>query len=107
VRGVLLILALLCGLGWWGVRVDADRRGTLDTPPVVETSWRHTKDGWQRADDWLPSKSANGSFTLTDFFMHRRANVPHPGVTASFLLLASLWCLVAFAPQDVTETEGR
>ena len=50
----------------------------------------------------------NGSVTLTNFFAHRpdRAS-PHPAVTASFLLLASLWCLVAFAPQGITEAGSR
>jgi hypothetical protein len=100
VRCTLLILALVGGLGWCGVYADADCRGS---PVAVETSWRHTKNGWQRADDWLTVDGQTAS-ALGIFDSHRPA-IPHPAIVALFLSLLSLWCLIAFTAAGSGETE--
>jgi hypothetical protein len=81
-KTVWLLVVLLALAGWMSVRVGAPIAQPPTTP--VEVSWRRTATGWENAGEWSPEA-------------FRRGDLLHPGLVASFCLLASLLALTAFA----------
>jgi len=88
-KTVWLLVVLLALAGWLCVRIGRP----VQTPSAApaEVSWRRTATGWENAGEWSPE-------------LFRRQELLHPGLVASFCLLASLFALTAFAePAKPTE----
>lgn len=83
----LLVLLLLAGwsIARYGAPIEPSR------PTCDAIAWRRTQTGWENAANWQTDQVA-------------RPKPLHPGVVASFCLLASLLALASFsAPPDNPE----
>jgi hypothetical protein len=85
---VLAILLCLVGVILLAALVDHD---AVCPPAPIESPWRLTNVGWERADAWPQptSRSARSG---------GRAGIPNPLLLALFESLAASFCLLAFPP---------
>jgi hypothetical protein len=92
------LLLFLGGLIWCAARIDVSE-SSFAPQRIVESPWRRTTDGWQRADRWPGATTSTESMglLLSDFTLGR-ASLPHPAIVALLLLLPSLLFLLAFSP---------
>jgi hypothetical protein len=91
-KTVWLLVVLLTLAGWLCVQIGAPV--SQPPPSPTEVSWRRTANGWENAGEWTPE-------------LFRRQEPLHPGLIASFCLLASLFALTAFAePAKAPEIIG-
>ena len=84
---------------WFGAprRIDVDA-STIPRQRVVDSDWRRTKDGWQRADQWPGEPLLAESMESLCGLAIPRASLPHPLIVALLMLLPSLLFLFAFSP---------
>jgi hypothetical protein len=96
-RCVACLMLLLGGIIWCAARIDPGE--SIGTPPrVVDSPWRRTKDGWQRADGWPGSALRVEPIESLGAFDIDRVSLPHPLIVGLMQLSASLFFLLAFAP---------
>ncbi len=77
---VLVLVALLLGVGWLAVEYELP---SGSEPAVVESSWRRTANGWEESDRWLPTP-------------YSAPPALNPRVVAALQAMLSVTALVAF-----------
>jgi hypothetical protein len=93
VRHITSILAILVVAGWVACNFDVSEgrcgRGKTHANSSIDTQWRHTKDGWEKASTIFGFRSCIGEHPGV---------LPHPIVLAVLVALASTLALLAFSP---------
>jgi hypothetical protein len=85
---VVAILLCLVGVILLAALVDYD---AVCPPAPIESPWRLTSAGWERADAWPPPTSLSAR-------SRGQAGIPNPLLLALFESLAAGFCLLAFPP---------
>ncbi len=93
-RSFLIIAGLIVWLIWLGYTVEvclSPRCPPQDNRPqqTMDDAWRRTADGWELSTSWRNHESRQAA--------KPHAALIHPGLIASFLVLASLGGLLAFS----------
>ena len=92
-RKLTIATSLLLVVLWLGCVVDLPTWRTSDLIPTAEIAddWRRTANGWERSSTWKDSQHANELPPASNL---------HPGLLASFQILASVGSLLAFSNRD-------
>lgn len=104
VRCVVCLMLLLSGLMCCAARIDVEG-SSVGPARIAGSSWRRTKDGWQRSDRWLLGANSTSADALIPegHLSLGRLSLPHPLIVALLLLLPSLFFLLAFAPVSTAD----